>query len=81
MQASTDIETILSSAIRELGRKLQASEAMITMNVIAEEKAQEQTEQPDEPFRASSNDQHNQAGGGNPPQPVVDGSEQQEVNE
>ena len=81
MQASTDIETILSSAIRELGRKLQASEAIISMNVIAVEKAQEQAEQPDVPFSSSSNDHHNEAVGGNPPELFVDGSEQQEVTE
>lgn len=81
VQASTDIETILSSAIRELGRKLQASEAMISLNVLAEDKTQGQTEQPDVPVSSSSNDQHNDAGGGNPPLLVEDGSEQQEVTE
>jgi GAF domain-containing protein len=79
VQASTDIETILSSAIRELGRKLQASEAIISLNVVAEDKPQVQTEQMDEPVRSSSNDKQNEAGGGNPPQLADEGSEQQEV--
>jgi GAF domain-containing protein len=81
VQASTDIETILSSAIRELGRKLQASEAMISLNVIAEEKSQEQIEQPDVLVSSPSNDQHYEAGGENLSQPAEDGSEQQEVTE
>jgi GAF domain-containing protein len=44
VQASTDIETILSSAVRELGRKLQASEAVITLNTVAVGEDQEPTE-------------------------------------
>jgi GAF domain-containing protein len=40
VQASTDIETILSSAIRELGRKLRASEAVISLRVVSDDEKQ-----------------------------------------
>jgi GAF domain-containing protein len=43
VQSSTDIEGMLSSAIRELGRKLQASEAIIRLNTVAEKDDQEVT--------------------------------------
>ena len=36
VRASTDIETILGTAIRELGRNLGASEAVITLNTSPE---------------------------------------------
>jgi GAF domain-containing protein len=79
VQASTDIETILSSAIRELGRKLQASEAIISLNAIAEDRSHGQTEQMDEPVRSSSYEKQNEACGGNPPQLADDRPDQQEV--
>ena len=79
VQASTDIETILSSAIRELGRKLQASEAIISLNTVAENETQGQTAQIDEPVRSFSKNKQNEVRGGTPPQLADDGSEQQEV--
>jgi GAF domain-containing protein len=80
VQTSTDIETILSAAIRELGRKLQASEAIISLSAVAEGKMQDQKEPMDDPLSSSSNDKQNEVDGENPSQLADDGSEQQEVS-
>ena len=79
VQASSDIETILSSVIRELGRKLHASEAIISLNAVVEDKTLGQTEQMIEPGTSSSNEIQNEADGKKPLQLADDGAEQQEV--
>jgi GAF domain-containing protein len=56
VQSSTDIETILSSAIRELGQKLRASEAMIAINTQAEDADQALKKSTNEPSISSSKD-------------------------
>jgi len=80
VQASADIETILSSAIRELGRKLQASEAMISLGTPVENEVPVQTGQMDESASSYIKNVQDEEDGGNLPQLTDDGSEQQEVN-
>jgi GAF domain-containing protein len=77
VQASTDIETILSSAILELGRKLHASEAAISMNVATQDDRKTQTALTGDPIE--NDDHQDEIGEENPPQPTNAGSAGQEV--
>jgi GAF domain-containing protein len=79
VQASSDIETILSSAIRELGRNLRVSEAIISLNTVAEGDDKNQTGRLGENVNPY-NDGRKDTGKGNPSLETDVGLAQQEVN-
>jgi GAF domain-containing protein len=79
VQASTDIETILSSAIRELGRNLRVSEAIISLNTATEGDGNNRTGWLGENVNLYDDDRKG-VDEGNPPLETDDGPTQQEVN-
>lgn len=79
VRASTDIETILSVAIRELGRNLGSSEAVITMNVAPQSAGQVTQGGMSETGDSHSHEEHIPPDGENPSQLASEGPVQQEA--